>query len=666
MSEDIERRDRLRLVLAMFAVGGVLVAAIGVAGLGAGGLDLGKELQQPGNAPSGGGGGGGFGAGWLGDVLGGVADLAGGLGGFADDIARLLGNAPPPSQSGGSSGGAVPIDDIGELPFRPSPGLLSGLRNADFNVSEIPFDQFNGSFDQFNGSELFENRSVLKDGEYLIVFEDQPVPGEPTRVFVATSGGGAENVGIEINGEILARTNEQGVARVRIPYASKLQVNAVPPPDSAATRESAVSSRGFTATESESTARPSATRTLAGTAGRLSPVGIAAAQEAVPGGKGSVDLSGATTVRFVPELAPGADVRVQVLVHNEPVEGVDVAVDGTRVGRTDEDGRVDAKVPTERKMTLAVERETFAYEQTVTIVNVSVATVGPVGPVLPGQPMTVNVTVEDEPLAGATVGIEGAPDGSTGTDGTYQTELSWTPRATVSVETPRGVTIDRTLWPILPVAVGAILLVAVCALVAHVYGSERMNHVLDRLNQALSRAIGVLIALGTRGERAIAGVVRWLADRLERLGGRITLERVRALPGRLLAWLHHRLLDDEQTGEPTAEESTVEAETTVGPATTSSTESLTGSRARIRNAWASVQRRTPGRPHRTTPPGTIARRAVRAGLPREPVRTLVDAMRAVEFGETAPEEHVEDAERAAEALDAAEDDGSDHSEGDRS
>jgi hypothetical protein len=288
----------------------------------------------------------------------------------------------------------------------------------------------------------------------------------------------------------------------------------------------------------------------------------------------------------------------------------------------------------------------------------------------------VNVTVESDarPLAGATVAIEGAPDGTTGADGSYRSELSWVPRSTITVETSRGVTVRKTVWPILPVGAVGLLLVAVGALLAHSYGSERAQRLADRLARLLQRAIAMLIAVGARGERALELLSRRLAVLLDRLSDRLSIDALRAIPARLVAWLRTRLGDEQSAVEPADSVTPADTPARTADARTAdarSTDSIADSRARVREAWARLQRRTPGRPHRTTPPGTIATRAIQAGWPREQVRTLLGAIRSVEFGETPPEDRVEAAEQAAAHLDEPGDDpdtGDEHPEnpGDRS
>jgi hypothetical protein len=76
-----------------------------------------------------------------------------------------------------------------------------------------------------------------------------------------------------------------------------------------------------------------------------------------------------------------------------------------------------------------------------------------------------------------------------------------------------------------------------------------------------------------------------------------------------------------------------------------------GPRERIERLWTRFVRRVaPGRA-RTTTPGEVAGRGVASGLPAGPVERLTDAFRAVEYSDTDPAAHVDDAERAATELD---------------
>jgi hypothetical protein len=73
-------------------------------------------------------------------------------------------------------------------------------------------------------------------------------------------------------------------------------------------------------------------------------------------------------------------------------------------------------------------------------------------------------------------------------------------------------------------------------------------------------------------------------------------------------------------------------------------------RAAVREAWSELGEALPVESPRTSTPGETARRAVAAGLPEEPVATLRDAFREVEYGGRPPEERAAEVREAREAL----------------
>jgi hypothetical protein len=74
----------------------------------------------------------------------------------------------------------------------------------------------------------------------------------------------------------------------------------------------------------------------------------------------------------------------------------------------------------------------------------------------------------------------------------------------------------------------------------------------------------------------------------------------------------------------------------------------------IREAWVRFLTVTSVADAQTTTPGELARHAVhRDGLPREPVRTLRDAFREVEYGNQSPERRLRRVTQAIEAIETS-------------
>lgn len=191
---------------------------------------------------------------------------------------------------------------------------------------------------------------------------------------------------------------------------------------------------------------------------------------------------------------------------------------------------------------------------------------------------------------------------------------------------------DGGLPSFLPYLLGGL---AAAGVLAYLYLTDRDVVTALRLlpRRIVGAAVGALLALSGLLERAIGELRR--------------VESLAALPGRALAalveWIASLRRRAEAAtrgafgGQPTA---------AAGAAATDVDGGHSSARERIYDAWESVLDAAPVRSYRTAAPGEVARDAAAAGLPAEPVRTIADAFRDVEYGQRDPETRVDRAESA--------------------
>jgi len=163
---------------------------------------------------------------------------------------------------------------------------------------------------------------------------------------------------------------------------------------------------------------------------------------------------------------------------------------------------------------------------------------------------------------------------------------------------------------------------------------------LRRLPRALTGvAVGALLALSNLLERAVGQLRR--------------VESLAALPGLLVSTLLE-LIESLRRRAATASLSPLGGGSTAAAGGTASEAAAasgpSSARSRIYDAWETVVDAAPGRRYRTEAPGEVAEEATATGLPEDPVRTITDAFRDVEYGQRDPEERVGAAESAHATL----------------
>ncbi|RXK49975.1 transglutaminase domain-containing protein [Halorientalis pallida] len=563
---------------------------------------------------------------------------------FLESASREDGANPVrPNEGGGSPGGQSPPDG--------QSGTGDGSNGTDANATE--FAQTYNHTESGSPGETFD---VDGDASVQVSLVSDPVPGQSVAVRVERDGTPLAGAVVAFDGRRIGTTNASGLVTGTIPFSATLDVTVTVPNETAAPAGSAALAL----------ANPTGTpfQRVAGNESNTTR---------------SFDVPTDVRVGVEGEPGPGEPVTVNATIAGRPVPGANVSVNGTDAGRTDADGRLDVSLPVSEHASVRVERGEAAGNRSLELANLSVAVSGFA---LPGLSVTVTVTDGGDPVPGATVGV-GDSTVETGEDGTASLSLPLSTGATVTAETPAGLTETRPVrMRFLTAGLVALLALAVLsgayllrrrALDAGRSLREQLRVALHWLSGAF---VSVLVALAVRGEALLAALPAFLrrvrdalaalardlaaAVRARRLdlgrlpGPRPLLARLLAALRGLLAGVRDSLPGGDATTEPDGATATTTGATADAPA----------ARERVRRAWREFRAQVPVADHRTKTPGELARKGVDAGFPRTAVRTLRDAIRDVEYGRRDPAEYVDDVDDARRELSPASEPRSDGGESD--
>ncbi len=469
------------------------------------------------------------------------------------------------------------------------------------------------------------------------------VPGATVEVTVTRNGEPVPSAEVFFNGDPVGITDPDGTVVAQVPYTDRLDITV--------------------RTDSAGGVPSLGERSYA-----LDGYRFAAANET------SYTLDTNASVSVVGDVRSNATVSLFVAVDDVPVRDAVVFRDGERIGRTDDRGGFELTLPSEPgAYEYTVERGSVRGNETIRIgaleLNDSVG--WPVA--VPSAPVTLNATLDGEPVPNATVSVDGEAVGTTGVDGAASLRLPLTDSVTIAVEsrgqraeteirglfarfggiaagvlvgavalfggayrrgvTPRGLlaTAGRTVLRGCRLVLIGVVAVATTA-------SNGVRSILDALGRAGERLLELARALRARTKtpREIArivadGVVGWARS------AALTLA---ALPAALRAWLFDGAEEDGA------------ADSSASTAVTDEDPETAAARRRVRAAWVRFVASLPLGRVRTLTPGEVARIAVEdANLPAEPVERLRDAYREVSYGGVDPTSRQETAEEAVESID---------------
>jgi transglutaminase-like putative cysteine protease len=233
--------------------------------------------------------------------------------------------------------------------------------------------------------------------------EGDVVPGNEVVVVTTRAGEPVPGALVLFDDEPVGRTNASGRLTVAVPYVSELEITAEDP--------------------------------LAGGSGGAAGTAAPAATRPPPNGS-TYDLPTTITLSAAGggDLTPGSEATLTAAIEGVPVAGARVTVDGSYVGRTDAEGRINVSVGwRDASVTVAAERgetggsETFAVATTadLTVTNA-----------VPGRTAAGVATVDGRAVPDAAVYVDGELVGRTDANGQFSFAVPY--EAAVNVSVRRG------------------------------------------------------------------------------------------------------------------------------------------------------------------------------------------------------------------------------------
>ena len=338
-------------------------------------------------------------------------------------------------------------------------------------------------------------------------------------------------------------------------------------------------------------------------------------------------------VQVTGEVLPGSTATVTALVGGRPLSGATVSIGGEELdARTGASGRVPVELP-ERSgnVTIGITDGLVTGEKTVSLPALEVA-IEPNAPVaLPFTTATVEARYGEEAAIGVPVERDGTRVAVTDIDGERTVRLPFAPSGEFTVGAgalSRTVTVEGLL--VNAVFVLVVPLVVLLAVVG--YGIRSSGTVLGSLTGVVAR----LLALPRQASESLRRAALWLVAAPSMLGR----------GGRRL-W--NTLIGGRDTGghggSPSPDEAAVPTDV--------SDEQLPPGRVAVRRAWRRFGSHVTGPVTGRTPEELAWHAVERDGLPPAPVWTLLDAFRAVEYGDQPADRHRERAETALSNIEAA-------------
>ena len=465
-------------------------------------------------------------------------------------------------------------------------------------------------------------RDDTADGGYDVSLNRTAVPGVPVTVTVAEDGVPVMGAQVLFNGEPVGATATDGNVTATVPYAATLNVTI------AGTADERVVVYGAPSRENGRLFRPAGPATH---------------------DTETFELNTTAAIAVSGDLATGSEVSVLALVDGEPLRRAAVTLAGEQVATTDDRGRATVRLPEEPgETTLGVRRGAVEGTRTLTLgrLNVSVEPTAPLA--LPLTDARVNATVAGEPTAGATVALDGERIGTTGVDGTTTVSLPLADSATVAVS-QYGQS-RRTALEGLYANLAAVVAALLVAVVAAVALARRYGVTPRRIGAALARSgqlvVVALVGIGSLLDRAIRRLYRRTVLTVDHLRALVT---GRVSPTALLAALR-RWLADRSGGVQSTVTARFESLAPSGDGDAGDDDA----HATIREGWSQfLGHVSVARPERRTPEAIAAHAVEVDDLPADAVWTIVDAFRAVEYGQREPTERVPAVDAALAAIDDA-------------
>ena len=499
-----------------------------------------------------------------------------------------------------------------------------------------------------------EIRPYSGESEYQILLSEPLTPGQPVTITVLKNEQPVEDVVVTVNGDRVGQTDQFGDISATVPFTEQLNVSA----QRAAARQSVQRQ-----VEAGAVARGTAAPRLLYDRGGVVPQ---QQNDAVPPVRRNESLG--TDIRLIPlrEPRPGQSVTFVARIDGAPVSEADVRRNGTVVGQTDANGRIEVALPWTRETTVSVRRGAAngTWTHSFAPLRLTVQTGGKL-PLAAGLPASVAVTQDGRPVDRASIRIGSESVGQTQTAGVAGLRLPHANHVTVTA-TRGGLTATTQLsWLYLPYLLPLAVVVAAGAGITLWRRYTRSGRSITSLARRLARTLLYATIRGARrlpvlleqSQRRLAAFVtalrghdlRAALQALAPATNPVTLgRRVAVRTGRRIVALFERVraLVLAQRGvignDGTAGVTDTAPGTTTGDAGPSP-------RLTVREAFERVRQTAPGET-RTMTPDQIGVRASAQGLPDDAVGTIVDAFRDVTYGTHDPAAKLDLTTRAVERL----------------
>jgi len=552
----------------------------------------------------------------------------------------------------------VYFPDVGWVRFDPTPGGSRLEAQQEVLESESPDVEYDPT-EEGSPGEVFEPGQVTTesngsddgngtdggDGYYDVSLNRTAVPGFAVEVTVTHEGAPVEGQTVLFNGAPVGVTGTDGTVVAMVPETDELRI--------AIRRPTGINATGDRVSQPDPvTAPPGGGGSVpADGGGSVASAGVAPTDWALDAAgqpeEENVTVVGVetdATVSVSGDPLPGSEVTAVATVEDVTVSDAAVYLNGEQVGRTDGNGQVTVRLPQDAgNSTLVVERGPIFGETELRIPSVDLdVDTGLVA--LPFTDATVEVTADGEGVADVPVAVDGSEVARTGPDGTAAVGLPLAASATITtgLEGPgMEVTVEGLLRNALLLLLGGGLAIGIPVGVAYRRGYR-------------PRDLGsALLALAGRGRRALGRLAAALRGALGRVSRTLLYlaefatgrESMASLQLAFAAWVRDRARQLGERLPGTEAEAPAELAESPGPPPDAPT---------VREAWDRFLAVLDlPEPEKQTP-GELATHGVEeAQLPPEPVKTLRDAFREVEYGDRSPADRNEQLLAAIERIESS-------------
>ncbi|SFK62915.1 Transglutaminase-like enzyme, putative cysteine protease [Halogranum rubrum] len=520
-----------------------------------------------------------------------------------------------------------------------TPGEGNGPNAAETPPSE-PSTPASGEGTATESPETTDSADQPQPSGYALDLNTTPVPGRSVNVTVTNDGVPVSGVTVLFNDEPVGTTDRHGSVVATVPYTTEFTVSLA---GRDVERQAALG------------APPRGDLRYALDAPPVTLLESAQSNQSAPEGNTSQSyrLDTNVSLSLTGEPVTGNEITLAATIRGVPVRDAAVELDGEQVTTTDDRGRAQVTLPDESgNVTLAVSRDEAAGAETLTVRGLGLA-VEPALPLsLPLQPVVVQARLGNQSLAGATVSIDGESVGETTVNGTLRPDLPFRDSVTVSVskygqtreQQVTGLYTNAALVAFVP---GLLLVGLGISVVRRGVTPRSALRVLSRLADRLLRTtLATLVGFAAVVDSALHRAVDAARHVVATL--RALLERRRALDevlGSLRAWLLALVASNRTRIREASRRVTP---TSGGPSTPAEEDSRT-----IREAWGRFLAVVSIPRARTKSPGEIATHAITVDeLPSDPVETLRDVFREVEYGGRDASERLPRVEAAITAIEA--------------